>query len=442
MKLILVIALFSAFNLYGATPIKGEGKFTSVAGDTHEFIKRQLIFEGIKDIISTELENLKLNKEAFWKKYDESLAEKLSEIEVNYKELKKYDVEANLNRKKLIEENIRKKQLRYRRKFLGLNKLLSKFSIRKISRSQKNPRYRYIKLEGAINSKRLTKTYYNLVRGKQTSAYGSLYLRPKFNFKGVSYVDLGVENEKDFETEVTKNWMEWFIENKPVNIANIELLEGSKEEKFNQLMKLPITDFKANMPESFVNSLILEIEVNLKKEKYDDKLKEFTFEYSGYAFLKDIQTNLTIGTYQFGVKKYGNISKIYRKSNKVSLVNLMARDVFQLAKGSFPRINKGIKNMPPISDVKHVSLLDFENINQVHSFLNLAQTRGVKFSLKTKLDSFSSNNASAVFFYDGEFSEVKTFLQQLQSAKKDLSFEVIDEGDQFGIKFNKVIENI
>lgn len=437
MRWILLALLISSQAVFAVNLIKGEGKFTAINGDGHEFIKKQLIFEGIKDIISIELENLKLNKEAFWQKYDDALNEKLAEIEKNYKELKKFDEEVSEKRKQRILEIIRKKQLNFRRTYLGLNNLLKKFSIRKISRSQKNPNYRYIKLEGEINSAKLTKTYYNLVRGKKTSEYGSLYIRPKFNLNGISYNELGVDNEKEIIDEVTKNWLEWLIKNKPVNIANVENLTGDKELNYEKLIKMDSTNSSELIPEYFVNSLVLEIELNIEKEKFNEKIKEYTFVYSGNAFLRDIQTKLTVGTYKFAKNE-----KSYILSGKMNLANIVANHVYQMAKSSFPRVQRHIKNMSPVSEVKEISLNEFESINQVHSFLSLAESRGVKFSLKTKLESFGQNRAKALIYYDGDSKELTELLIQLQSAKKDLSFEVIESDKQLGIKFNKVVENI
>lgn len=437
MKWILLCLLFVLDHSFAEELLKGEGKFTSKNGDGHEFVRKQLIFEGTKDIISKELERLNLNKDVFWQKYNEALNERLIEIDKNYKEIKKYDEITNEGLKSHIIDTIRVKQLTFRRTYLGLDKLMKKFSIRKISRSQRDPNYRYIKIEGVIDSSMLTKTYYNLVRGKKTSEYGNLYVRSKFNLEGITYSELGIDNDKEIKNEVTRNWLEWFIKNKPLNIANIEVLSESKEENFEKLVKSSYERYKQDIPEYFVNSLLLDIELNIVKEKYDDNLKEIVFIYSGNAYLKDIQTNMTVGTYEFPEEK-----KSYIKSEGINIANLLANHVYQMAKTSFPKVQHNIKNITPISIVQALNLKQFQNINQVYDFLELAETKGVKYSLKTKLESFSQEEARAMVYFDGDVKDLKELLGQLQAAKKDLSFEVIDRDDQIGIKFNKVVEHI
>lgn len=433
----ILLLLFLSTQAIAANLHQGEGKFTSIAGDSHEFIKKQLIFEGTKDIVSKELEKLNLNKELFWQKYQEKLDEQLAEMEKNHKESTSFETETNERRKEQILDRLRKKQLVFKRNYLGLTKLLKKFSIRKISRSQKNPNYRYIKLEGQINSNKLTKTYYQLLKGDSSSEYGNLFVRTVFNLKGMTYSDLDIENEKDLRGEVTKNWIEWLDKNKPANISNVESLDSGDSDKVDRLSQMSAETYQASLPDNFKNSLLLEIEINITKESYDDRLKEFKFGYTGNGFLRNLQTNLVIGTY-----KLGSMSKVYRNNKDINIANIVANHVYQMGKGSLPYIQRNIKDMVSTSNLKIVNLFDFETINQVHTFLKIAESRGVKYSLKAKIDSFSQDQAQALLYFDGDFVELKQLLSSLQSAKKDLSYEVIDGDSQLGIKFNKVVENI
>jgi hypothetical protein len=295
----------------------------------------------------------------------------------------------------------------------------------------------YFKLECQINSNLLTSTYYNLVRGKKTSDYGSLFLNTTFNLNGISYSEIGIDNENDFEGEVSKNWLDWFSKNKPGNIANTEILDPEKLEKLESYLKLPTESMLLNIPDIFVNSLLLDVEIVITKKKFNKKLKEYFFEYEGHAYLKDLQTNLVIGSY-----KFSKTEKSYRVSNKISIANIIANHVYHMAKGSFPQIERNIKDITPISSIKKLTLTNFENVKQINTFLNLLQSRGVKFSLKAKLDSISRTKASVIMYFDGEYNEVKSLFSTLQSAKKDLSFELIDTDNTLGIKFNRVIEKL
>lgn len=437
MRWILWPLLLKVTLVFSATSIIGEGRFRSTNNDSHEFIKKQLIFEGIKDMVSKKLESLNLNKEIFWMKYSEGLNSQLSKIEENLKSKYNFQELDDARKKERIIEQIRERQLVYERGYLGLDKLLKKFSIRKISRSQQNPNYRYIKLEGVIDGSSLTKTYYQLTAGERQSEFGTLFVKSSFVLQSTTYSELGIENEKDLRVEVTKNWVDWLYKNKPMNISKVEMLDSDKSEELETLMARPVSEYKENIPVEFKRSLLLEIQVTVEKEKYDDRIKQYKFSYSGNAYLKDIEANIVIGTYSFGEQ-----NKTYNKLPNFNLANILANHIYQMGKRSLPYIKNSMKEMNTLTKTKALNLYDFESIYQVHNFLKLAESKGIKFSLKTELDSFGKNKAQALLHFQGDFLELKQVISSLQAAKKDLSYEVIDVDSQLGIKFNKVIENI
>lgn len=427
---------FSSLSI-AANFTKGDGKFLSKDGDGHQFIKEQLIHEGIKSIVSKELENLQLNKELFWNKYNDKLEERYKQIEENFRQSQ--NIDENTDAKKLVrfEERLRIKKLKFRKRYANMHNMLPKYVIKKISRSPKNPKYRFIKMEGKIDTKLLTKVYYNLVRGKKRSDYGSLFLISNYELSGISYTELGIDNENDFEGEVTKNWLDWFSKNKPLNIANAEIMDEEKKSKLNEYLKVPTESMLSAIPDVFVNSLLLDIEINIKKKKFEKSTGTYNFEYSGYAYLKDLQTNLVLGTY-----KFSKVQKSYRSSGEINIANLVANHVYQMAKGYFPQIQTRIKDITPVSTIQRLRVTNFQNMKQLNKFVQLIRERGVKYSLKVKLDLISREYADLILFYDGEIEDLKALFTSIKSAKKDLSFDLIDTNNALGIKFNREVEKI
>ncbi len=438
MKRVLFFCIFLVSSIVNAADfVKGDGSFVAEPGDSHSFIKDQLKYEGTKSILSKELETLGLNKDLFWEKYDENLNERYTEIETNLKETLKIDDNSDAKAREDFLTKLRSRKLTFRKSFASMDDMLPKFVIKKISRSQKNPRYRYIRMEGEVNRPLLTKTYFRFIRGKKTSDYGSLFINVNYQLKGVSYSDLGIENENDFEGEVTKNWLNWFRKHQPPNIANTEILSGRNEKKLQEYLKLPNEAMITNIPEVFVNSLLLEIEVVINRTEHDDKLNQSNFNYEGFAYLKDLQTNLVVKTYNFPTSE-----KSYKLSKKLNLANIIANHVYQMAGTSFSEIVQSIKEITPISSIKRLVLTKFKNINEIDSLLKLVESRGVKYSLRTKLESISKDKADVIIYYDGDYNEIKSFFHGLQAAKNDLSFDVIESDNVLGIKFNRVVEKL
>jgi hypothetical protein len=324
-----------------------------------------------------------------------------------------------------------------RKTYRKLDKMLSKYSIKKLSRSQKNPNYRMIRMEGTVNSALLTKEYYRLIRGVTQSDYGSLFVYPQFNLKGISYSEMGIENENDFEGEISRNWLKWFAENKPQNIANIELIDNEKEQLLNDFLKVPSESTLSQVPEVFTNSLLIEIEVKVEKVKYQKKMNIYHFVYRGEAFLRDLQSNLVIGTYKFSKEE-----KTYKLKEDSNLANLIANHVYQMARGSFHGIIKNVKELTPISTIQKIELSNFKSTSRVNEFIDLVEERGVKYSAKLRYNFLNKEKVSLLLYFDGTMNDVKAYFEALRSAKKDLFFEVVESGNTLGIKFKELSESL
>jgi len=439
MKRILFFAFMSLSlsQLALAEFTKGDGSFVATDDDGHEFVKTQLINEGFKSIITKEISKLGLNNDVFWKKYNDMLEEKYSQIEQQLKTQMKITDESSNRDKAEFERALRKKKLIAKSKFGKLYNVVPKYVVKKMSRSSKNGQYRYIKIEGEVNTQQLTKLYYSYVKGKKQSEYGTLYLNVKYNLSKFTYGDIGIENENDFEGVVTKNWLDWFVKNKSQNIANVEVLSSSNLSKLDDYLKLPSESMMTNIPEIFVNSLLLDIEVSMEKTSFNESTNEYTFSYQGEAYLRDLQTNLVLQTYSFN-----QVVKSYQMTKEMSLAKFLANQVYRLAKEQFPNIQNVIKELTPISSIQRVVLSNYENINEVNSFMSLVQSRGVKLSLQSKIESIGIMHSDLIMYYDGEITDLKSLLIGLQSAKKDLSFELIDTDNNLGIKFNRVTEKL
>ncbi len=437
MKWILFFSLLLTLNVQASNFVKGEGKFISQSEDNYEFVKEQLIHEAIKSIVTKKIQDMGLNADLYWEKYNERLNNAYSSLEENLKAKYNITEKSSASQLNAYRKNLRLKKHNMRKSFGRMNKMLSKFVIKKISRSQKNPNYRMIRLEGSVDTSLLTKEYYALIRGTKQSDYGSLFIYPHFSLENITYSELGIDNENDFNGEISRNWLKWFSSNKPGNIANIELIGREKEELLNTYMKIPNDMVLSQVPEVFVNSLLIEIEAKILKVKYESKINSYEFKYGGEAFLRDLQSNLIIGSYEIPSEV-----KYYNLKENSNLANIVANHVYQMVRASFPQMIKNVKELTPITTINKVQLSNYKNTSAVKSFISLAEERGVKYSIKLEYESLNKDSADLLLYFDGSTEEVKSYFEQLKSAKKDLSYEVVESGNTLGIKFNEVIESL
>lgn len=431
MKWILILVLMIG-TAYANDFTKGEGRFVSKDEDAHNFVKQQLIHEGTLNIVKKEIKALGLNSELFFQKYNEKLNDRNLDIEKNLIAKLNITDESKSKEKKNFQKIFRFKKLRYRRTFGRLNTVISKYTIKKISRSQKYPNYRYIRMEASVNTQLLNKIYYKYVSGRKRSDYGSLFLNVNYKLSGITYSELGIENESDFSNVITNNWINWFSKNKPMNIANIERLSDENTKRLEEYQKLTSEVMLANIPEVFVNSLLLDVQVEIVRDNFDKRKSEYTFKYIGAGYLKDLQSNLIVETYKFNGKE-----KKIKIEKDLNIANIIVNDVYRMALGSFPGIIKSVKNITNINSVQRIVLTDFPNMGKVMKLVDLIQDRGVKYSVKAEIESISKNKTEVVFYFDGKKTDLITLLNKLQSAKKDLKFMLIEESDAISIKFNK-----
>ena len=61
--------------------IRGDGRFYAMEDDSLAFVKKQLLFNAFKDIISKELKNEGLSPNVFWEKFEEKFDESFEPVQ-------------------------------------------------------------------------------------------------------------------------------------------------------------------------------------------------------------------------------------------------------------------------------------------------------------------------------------------------------------------------
>jgi hypothetical protein len=428
----LILGLLSLSVNAASDFVKGEGRFYASSSDSLTFIKAQVIHKGFLDVISKELETMGLSKEVFWKKIDEKFESSFASVEAGLKNKYSIDSKDGKADRAGYNKDLRSKKLVAKKNFANLKRVIQSYSIKRYTRSQQDPNARYVKLQAKVNKTLLREIYYAYTRGKKSSDYGSLFLDVEYNLVDADYTDLGVEQREDFTSVVNDNWLKWFSENKPGNIANIQILSQDKKEKLDEYFKLPYEQMITDIPEMFVNSLYLKIEIVIEKVSSNPKLKEYSYIFSGGGYLLDLQSNNIISSMTFDKEE-----KKYRKLSFDKLSTVLANYVYRMPFGNFEKLKRKIKTIPPINSIHRISLFDFSNMDAVDEFLELLKGRGIKYSLNARLESIGTNRAEIVVFMDGEMSDLKTLLTELQAAKSDLKFDFIDTDNTLGVKFIK-----
>lgn len=429
--LCLLILLSFSFNVLAEDKfIKAKAHFTKKDGDSIALIEKELFFEVFLKVIDKKLKELHLNSTLFWSKYNESLEEKYTILDESLKVKYKITDESTSRELKRYNKVFRLKKLALRRKHHRLQNLITSYANQKISKSPRNPNIRIIKLEAKANERSLTKFYYKMIKGKTESEFGNLYIKTNYEFINFDVSEIGVDNESKITSAVDSNWLKWFIQTKSMNIGHIELLNEEKEKQLNEFLKAQSTNLE--VPSSdFKNSLLLDIDIKVNKKEFISEFKQYVFEYSGAAYLKEIETGRVIGTYDFSKDK-----KRYQITKLMSLSNIIANHVFKMANMYFPNMNQKIKEVTPNVSAHLFSIVNYNNISVVYKMMEGIRNRGIQFTMQPKIISLNSQKAKIKVFFEGGKDQLVSVLEGMKVGSEGTNFTLIDTDGELSIKLN------
>lgn len=431
-KIILLCIILISQSVFAIDDsVTGEGKFLATDSDGVKFIKDQLLYEATKDVISKELDSMGLNRELFWQKYDAKLESIMEIVDRNLQTEYKIGTEGETKvGKERYKKDLRHKKLARQLKFGGLSGVISSYAIRRQSRSSQNPQLRFMKIEAKVMRDRLSEIYYRFVRGRKSSDYGKLYLQLKYKLYGITFTEMGIENEANFVKDLGANWLEKLSANKPNNITNVEILTDDLNEKLEGQTAYDITQTYENTPDEFVNSLLLTIYVDINKAGLDTQNGRAHITYDGGMALRDLQTGLVVddATFSTGREEFEFTAP---KDIGQRVINYIYRMPMTEFVGLAPKIEK----LGTVSMVEKVYLYNYKNYQQILAFQKLLEQKGVKYSLRSELSSLGPTSSELIILMDGKEADLKTLLKDSQAAKNDTIYELIDSAGSIGIKF-------
>lgn len=407
----LILALFFSGAVYAQDFTKGKGEFLAEENDKLTFIKEQLIHEGIKDIISQDLQSMNLNHELFWTNYNEKLMNSLESYDSSLKSQYKIDenpTEAQLSKYRSL---LRDKRLKTRLNFIGMKSVVSSYVIKKISRSVQNPLYRIIRLEAKLNQDKLADLYYRVTKGEESSDFASLKIRSTFDLQAFGYSDIKVENRLDFTQVIEKSWIDWFEQNKPANVKEISILENGKN----------ITD---------MNSILVDLLITIKLEEFKEESQFYHFAIGGSAYLKDVQANRTIKTFEFN-----SVQKKFNLSAGMNIGNILANSIYRAISGYFPVMKQSIKEFNHVSNTISLAVSGHGKLDKVYEFIEMAHRQGGRYSLSLSLNQLNKEKLTLFAFLNGGIEELRALLISMKGVKNIPQYEIIDQEGQIEVKF-------
>ncbi len=426
--------------------IKGDGRFYALEEDNLSFVKQQLLFNAYQDVISKVLSEEGLNKELFWKSFDEKFETYFlpiqQELETKYGMDKE---EVSDKDKEAFQKILRARRLKAKSTFKNLRSCVQSYSIKKMSRSSQMANSRFIKIQAKVNKVILGKIYVDLTREGESRMMDKLYVSVDYSIHNMTWNDTGVELKQDFVNVIHNSWKEYLIKNLEGLVQEIVFTDENLERELKKFAQIPteVTNLVAEGTESprggsFSNSVWLKIRIDLNKIKEDTLLMNREFVVGSSYILQDLGTNDILS---FNDTEEANFTFSFDDPQKLS--SQLATRVYNAPILKLKDIKNRLVNIPANQNEIHVLLKNIDNIQEVFAFNNFIQGQGVSYQIQPSLDRLNISEVRIGLRFLGTKESFMEFLSKLNNASfgKDLFLKIEDPARPYVFSvFRKQVE--
>ncbi|MDD0853671.1 hypothetical protein HBN50_11225 [Halobacteriovorax sp. GB3] len=442
LTLVMMTVSISSFSAGQYTD--GEGRFYSHEDDSLTFVKKQLLYQAFTDVITKEMKKLGLDSQNFWTRYNEKFEAEFQLVQNNLKE--KFgieeDKEVSTKVRKDFEDALRVKKLNLKSRFGRIERVISSYSVRKMTRSTQMAQSRYMNVSAKVNKKLLTELYYDFTRTEDFRSFNNLFVTVDFKLQDMSWTDLGVKLEKDFTNVIHQYWRNWLLQSLNGVVKDVIVADESMKEKLVNYLKIPVeatayfdkdkgvlqentTMAIMNMDDELKQSLWLKIRVDIKKTGDDELVMKRNLIFDGDFILQDLNSKKIVNYYDFITEKAS-----FSFSDEHELSSNSASLVYRLPMNRFKDIKKSLAEMLNEKKRVQLKLRGFRSVGEVESFSKYLQTKGVTLRLSTDVLSIGANETILQVEYRGENQVLFDLLKGLKNKSIEQETRVLGFEDE------------
>jgi len=430
--------------------LESEGRFTSKDEDTLELVKKELLFDAYRNLITQKMNCMGLDAKMFWEKFELDFEKS---FEATAEALKKGMDSGQSGTKDEYEKKLRQKRLVSKREFGSLDRLIVSYSILKMSRSPQFPNSRFINITGKVDPGALGDLYYKYTDSKQKRTVEQMLVSTQVKLTDLTWSELGVKTETDFSDSLKDSWMKWLFANwgrffkgvyvvSDLSIGDLEKMKltpyiesSSVSLSISKSMSKndqdqTVSSGKENIKISN-NSVWINFFVGIKKLQDNKMLNKKEFEYSGYYIIKDLMSGEIIGHYDFPTQK-----KQYFTDEITDFASSVASYTYNLPLGN---LTAEAKKISSLINGENKIVLELQNISSVKDILLFNEelvNKGVRFQLRPTLESYVGDKGQIMLAYQGATEDLKKFLSGLKNSKIGTSklITFVDDDNPYVLK--------
>lgn len=421
LKKLTLLFLIIILPVFGNSYLDGEGRFYANEGDSLNFIKDQLLYSATRQVLTQEMKKLNLNSDLFWEKFDEKFNLYFESIQENlHKKFKMDEEKVSAKQRTAYTKALRKKKLAVKEEYGNLKRILTRYAVKRMSRSSRDPNSRYIRIQAQVNRRKLQKMYLKFVTENTKRVFSKLFVSMDFRLEAMSWEDTGVAVGDDFVNALKNHWKNDLSGLLSEQFSEIEFTDKARENELIEFSKLnqdtASTLSSDNNEEGEVgelrNSLWMRMSYNFKKIADNEGTKTKKFLVSSDYLLIDMATKKLVDFNDFGP-----IEKEYNYKDQRELSSHFASFVYQIPKSHFQVIPKKIASLPVVKNRASIKVWNYKNLNSLLELQKIFLDRGLKLQFSSSIESMDNQKARILLEYVGSFDEVKNYLFALDNIK-------------------------
>ena len=419
-KTIVTLILFLLTTTVNAqTTISGEGRFYAGDDDSLSFVKAQLHYQAVRDVISKELKSMGLDDKVFWQRYESKFSEYFQSVEKQLKE-KYADASGEVPKEKKLdfEKALRAKKLEAMSRYGRIQGVITSYSVKRMTRSPQNPQSRFYQIEAKTDRRSVNELYIKFTSDEADRKYTTLFVTVDFALSHMTWTDTGVEVGSDFTDVVRDHWRKW-LENKFTGqVDEIVFTDDTMQRQLREFLLIP-RDLEFNQRlengdsslSRYGTGLWLKISMKMDKLREDELLKKREISIDGDVLMIELRTNSSIAQANFDPEK-----KLFHTEEAKSFSSSLASMVYSKPLPAFEEARRAAREISMSRQDFHLKVASLSSIQDLLDVGVLLTNKGVVHQARTEVVGFDGSKGVLNISFRGGRQNLTSFLRGITGA--------------------------
>ncbi len=411
----LILTFLSVLPFWAHAQVVGEGRFYAANDDSLTFVKTQLHYQAVRDVITKEMKTLGLDEKVFWENYETRFGEYFAPHAQEIHDKFSVNGEIAANKKADYDKALRNKRLSLLSRFGRLQGLVSSYSVKRMTRSPQAPQSRYYEIEARIDRRALNDLYLKFTSTDSDRQYQTLFVTTDFRLRNMSWNDTGVDVGSSFTDVIKNHWRKW-LETKYAGIVQeIVFTDESSERHLRDFLLIPRdVAFNQRIEEGdssiarYASGLWLKLGTDIEKISDDSLLEKREISVEGEMLLIELKTNQSIAQADLAKE-----AKLFYTDNINNFSSSLASMVYSKPLPELENAKRALSNTSLAQQDYHINVSSLTSIQDLMEVGNLLNAKGVIHQAQAAIINFNGKAGSLALSFRGGKEALTKFLREL-----------------------------